>query len=66
VCVCVCVFSGIGLCDGPIPRPEESDRVSVYVLVCVLLDVTKRNNSPLLLELVGTKRSYKKQSQGGN
>ena len=25
-CKC-CVFSGRGLCDGPIPRPEESHRV---------------------------------------
>jgi hypothetical protein len=25
-CEC-CVFSGRGLCDGPIPRPEESYRL---------------------------------------
>ena len=24
---CVCVLSESGLCDGPIPRPEESYRV---------------------------------------
>ena len=27
-CKC-CVLSGRGLCDGPIPPPEESDRVCV-------------------------------------
>ena len=30
-----CVLSGIGLCNGPIPRPEESYRVCVCVCVCV-------------------------------
>jgi hypothetical protein len=25
--VSVCVLSGTGLCDGPIPRPEESYRL---------------------------------------
>jgi len=33
-CVC-CVFSGTGLCDRPIPRPEESQHVCVCVCVCV-------------------------------
>jgi hypothetical protein len=30
--VVLCVLSGRGLCDGPIPRPEES-----YRLWCVLV-----------------------------
>jgi len=34
-------ISGIDLCDGPIPRPEESYRV------CVPLSVTKRSNNQL-------------------
>jgi hypothetical protein len=29
-----CVFSGRGLCDGPIPRPEESYRVCVGAVEC--------------------------------
>jgi hypothetical protein len=29
----VCVLSGRGLCDGPIPRPEESYRLW-FVLEC--------------------------------
>jgi hypothetical protein len=37
---CECfVLSGGGLCDGPIPRPEES-----YRLWCVLVCVIKCNN----------------------
>jgi hypothetical protein len=32
VCCECCVFSGRGLCDGPIPRPEES-----YRLCCVIV-----------------------------
>jgi len=30
-----CMLSGGGLCDWPIPRPEESYRVCVCVCVCV-------------------------------
>jgi len=33
-CRC-CVLSGRSLCDGLIPRPEESYRVCVCVFVCV-------------------------------
>ena len=33
-CEC-CVMSGRGLCDGPIPRPEESYRLYVCVYLCV-------------------------------
>jgi hypothetical protein len=33
-CEC-CVLSGSGLCDGAIPRPEESYRLCVRVCVCV-------------------------------
>ena len=40
-----CVFSGIGLCDGPITRPEEYYRVCV----CVLLGVLKCNDNPVHL-----------------
>jgi hypothetical protein len=29
-----CVLSGRGVCDGPIPRPEESYRVCVRACVC--------------------------------
>ena len=29
-----CVLSGRGLCDGPIPRPEESYRVRACACVC--------------------------------
>ena len=36
-----CVLSGRGLCDGPIPRSEESYRV-----LCVSLSVTKCNKTP--------------------
>jgi hypothetical protein len=32
-CEC-CVLSGRGLCDGPIPRTEESYRVCVCVIEC--------------------------------
>jgi len=38
------VLSGTGLCDGPIPRLEESYRV------CVSLNVMKCNNNPLHLQ----------------
>ena len=38
-CEC-CVLSGIGLCDGPILRPEE-----LYLCVCVSLVVIKCNNN---------------------
>jgi len=37
-CEC-CMLSVIGLCDGPITRPEES--YLVYMGVCVLLSVLK-------------------------
>jgi len=30
-----CVFSGRGLCDGPIPLPETSYRECMRVCVCV-------------------------------
>jgi len=35
VCYDRCVLSGRGLCDGPIPLPEESYQVCVCVCVCV-------------------------------
>ena len=40
---CDCrVLSGRGLCDQPIPHPEESHRVSLGVIMC--------NNNPLLYD----------------
>jgi hypothetical protein len=45
----VFVLSGIGLCDGPIPRPEESCR-----LWCVFeRDQVKINNLDTCCEQVG-------------
>jgi hypothetical protein len=45
----VFVLSGRGLCDGPIPRPEES-----YRLRCVLeCDQVKINNLDAYCEQVG-------------
>jgi hypothetical protein len=35
VCSEGCVLLGSGLCDGPIPRQEESCRVPLCVCVCV-------------------------------
>jgi hypothetical protein len=43
VCCECCVLPGRGLCDGPIPRPEES-----YRLWCVLV-CDQMNNNPLRL-----------------
>jgi hypothetical protein len=37
----VCVVSGRGLCDGPIPRPEES-----YQMWCVLECDQVKNQKP--------------------
>jgi len=31
-----CVLSGRGLCDGPVPRPEESCRMCMRACVCVI------------------------------
>ena len=41
------MLSGRGLCNGSIPRPEESNRVCVYVCVCVcvLLSVIIYNSN---------------------
>jgi hypothetical protein len=38
VCCECCVFSGRGLCDGPIPRPEESYRLW-RVIVCWFINL---------------------------
>ena len=43
VCCECCVLSGRGLCDGPIPCPEES-----YRLWCVIV-CDQMNNNPLHL-----------------
>jgi hypothetical protein len=42
-CEC-CVLSGRDLCDGPIPRPEESYRV------CMSLSAIRSNGNPLHLQ----------------
>jgi hypothetical protein len=42
-CEC-CVLSGRDLCDGPIPRPEESYRV------CISLSAIRCNGNPLHLQ----------------
>ena len=52
VCCDCCVLSGRGLCDGPIPRPEES-----YRLWCVLVGDQVKNN---LLHLLWLGRKTKK------
>jgi hypothetical protein len=62
-----CLASDIGLCDGLIPRPEESYRVCVYIYVCVCvcvsLSVIRGNNDHLHLHLylqrVGRRRQTK-------
>jgi hypothetical protein len=55
---------GRGLCDGPIPRPEEWYRVCVCVRACVVcvcvrervsFSVIKHNNNPLHLQQTGRK-----------
>jgi hypothetical protein len=53
-CEC-CVLSGRGLCDGPIPRPEES-----YRLWCVTV-CDQINNKPLHLTWLGRKWLSKKE-----
>jgi hypothetical protein len=57
-CEC-CVLSGTGLCDGPIPRPEKSYRVSVCVCVCH--STIKCNKKPLHLQWVGRRGPIKKE-----
>ena len=75
VCCECCMFSGSGLCDGQVPRPEESYRhrewererqsVCVCVCVCVLvfvsLTVIGCNNYPLYLQWVGIRGQTKKE-----
>jgi len=56
VCEC-CVLSGRGLCDGPIPHPEESYRVCV----CVFLSVIRCNCDALHLQWVGKEGKTKKE-----
>ena len=54
-CEC-CVLSGRGLCDGSIPRPEESYRnVSFSVIRC--------NSNPLHLQWVGRRGQTQKEGQ---
>jgi len=51
--------AGRGLCNGPIPRPEESYRVCVYVS----LSVTRRNSNDLHLQWVGRRGQTKKRNR---
>ena len=44
VCCDCCVLSGRGLCDGLIPRPEESYRVCIFVIGCD--QVQKKPSTP--------------------
>jgi len=59
--LCECyLFSGIGLCDGPILRRRESYRVCRYVCVvcvcvCLSLNGIRCCSNPLHLQLVGRK-----------
>ena len=57
VCFECCVLSGRGLCDGPIPCPEESYilRACACVRVCVGVwgCVIRCNNKPLHLQRAG-------------
>jgi hypothetical protein len=46
-----------GLCNGPIPRPEESYQV------CVSMSVIRCNNNPLHLQRVGRKGQNKKERE---
>ena len=50
VCCECCMLSGRGLCDGPIPRPEES-----YRLWCVIV-CDEMNHNPLHLTWLGKHR----------
>ena len=58
-CEC-CVLSSKGLCEGPIPRLEESYRVCVCVCVCVSRSAIKCNNNPLHLQCIGRRRRTKR------
>jgi hypothetical protein len=49
VCCECCVLSGRGLCDGPIPRPEESYRLWLCDYVW------SNENNPLHLNLLDRK-----------
>jgi len=64
VCCECCVLSSRGLCDGPIPRPEES--YLVCMCVCVSLGEIKRRILPLYLKGVGSEvRLRKKEVKEG-
>jgi hypothetical protein len=60
---CKCVFSGRGLCEATIPRPEECYRLCVCVCVCVCLSVIRCNNNPLHLQWVGRRGQTKKKER---
>jgi len=54
---CECCESSGRVCDGPIPRPEESYRV----YLCVLLSVVRCNNQSLQVQWVGKRGQTKKE-----
>jgi len=55
---CECwVLSGRGLCNEPIPRPEESFRERARARARVSLGVIRCNTKPLRLQRVVIKRS---------
>jgi hypothetical protein len=56
-CEC-CLWSGKDVCDGPIPRLEESYRVCV----CASLSVIRCNNNPLHLQCVRRRGETKKET----
>jgi hypothetical protein len=58
------VFSFRGLCNEPIPRPRESNRLHVYVCVCVFYWVRSEATINLYIysEQVGAVRVRKKEN----
>jgi hypothetical protein len=61
-CEC-CVLSGRGLCEGPIPRPEESYRLWC-VIVCDLQASNMRRPWPALGCYARNKNKQKKNYTG--
>jgi hypothetical protein len=57
VCCECCMFSGRGLCDGLIARPEESYRLWCVVCVCV---ISKNLVNEEAIARVGLQRHVKK------
>jgi hypothetical protein len=55
-----CILPGRGLCDGLIPRQEESYPVCLCVSVCVT-EFFRRNSNLLRLQCVGRRSQTKKE-----